>query len=125
MQILLDEVQKFETWNGLKVNRDKTCALIAGGRGDMTTQREGISCSGSDIRILECTEACRYLGLWSTANGDMSAMKERVRAKAQEAIDLMKHHPLTPKKKNGNCSVHQNWGRNVSILSSFGAVDVG
>ena len=24
-------------------------------------------------------------------------MKERVRTKTQEAIDLMKHHPLTPK----------------------------
>jgi hypothetical protein len=94
---LLDEVQKFETWSGLKVNRDKTCALIAGGRGDMATQREGLSYNGSAIRILERTKACRYLGLWSTANGDMSAMKERVRAKTQEAIDLMKHHPLTPK----------------------------
>ena len=27
----------------------------------------------------------------------MSAMKERVRNKTQEAIDLMEHHPLTPK----------------------------
>ena len=97
MQILLDEVQKFETWSGLKVNRDKTCALIAGGRCNLATPREGLSYNGSAIRILERTEACRYLGLWSTANGDMSVMKERVRAKTQEAIDLMKHHPLTRK----------------------------
>jgi hypothetical protein len=97
MQVLLDEVQKFEAWSGLKVNRDKTCALIAGVKSDTTQQRTGLSYNGSAIRILRCDEACRYLGLWSTANGDMSEMKERVRKKTQEAIDLMKHHPLTPK----------------------------
>jgi hypothetical protein len=97
MQVLLDELQKFEAWSGLKVNRDKTCALIAGVKGDTTQQRTGLSYNGSAIRILRCDEACRYLGLWSTANGDMSEMKERVRKKTQEAIDLMKHHPLTPK----------------------------
>ena len=97
MQVLLNEVQRFEEWSGLKVNRNKTCALIAGARGNIAKQQTGLSYNGSAIRILGCEEACRYLGLWSTANGDMSAMKERVRNKTQEAIDLMKHHPLTPK----------------------------
>ena len=97
MQVLLNEVQKFEEWSGLKVNRNKTCALITGARGNIAQQQTGLSYNGSAIRILGCDEACRYLGLWSTANGDMSAMKERVRNKTQEAIDLMKHHPLTPK----------------------------
>ena len=36
MQILLDKVQKFEAWSGLKDNHDKTCALIAGGRNGPT-----------------------------------------------------------------------------------------
>jgi len=97
MQILLNEVQKFEAWGGLKVNRDKTCALIAGARNNIVKQQMGLSYNGSAIRILGHEEVCRYLGLWSTANGDMSVMKERVRNKTQEAIDLIKHHPLTPK----------------------------
>ena len=101
MQALLDEVQKFEAWSGLKVNRDKTCALIAGVRNDMTQQQTGLSYNGSAIRILRCDEACRYLGLWSTANGDMSVMKERVRKKTQEAIDLIFETPPTDT-KNGN-----------------------
>jgi len=97
IQILLNEVQKFEAWNGLKVNRAKTCALIAGGQSDMAMQQEGFSYNGSAIRLLKRDEACRYLGLWSTANGNMTVMKERVRTKTQAAIDLMKHHPLIPK----------------------------
>ena len=97
MKILLNDVQKFETWSGLKVNLDKTCALIAGERNNIAKQQAGHSYNGSAIRILKREEACRYLGQWSTANGDMSVMKERVRNKTQEAIDLMKHHPLTPK----------------------------
>ena len=68
MQVLLDEVQKFEAWSGLKVNRDKTCALIAGVKNDTTQQQAGLSYNGSAIRTLRGDEACRYLGLWSTAH---------------------------------------------------------
>ena len=86
MQVLLDEVQKFEAWSGFKVNRDKTCALIAGVKNDTTQQQAGLSYNGSAIRTLRGDEACRYLGLWSTANGDMSEMKERVRKRLRRPL---------------------------------------
>ena len=60
-------------------------------------QTEGLRYNGAPIRTLKDGEACRYLGLWGTFNGDMIEMKDRVRSKTQEAIYLMKHHPLTPK----------------------------
>jgi hypothetical protein len=52
----------------------------------------------------------------------MSVTKERVRTKTQEAIDPMKHHPLTPKMA---IELFTSILRSVSILNSFGAVDVG
>ena len=42
-------------------------------------------------------DACRYLGYWGTANGDMRANKEVVKQKIIAARDLIKYHPLTPK----------------------------
>ena len=41
MQVLHNEIQKFEAWSGLKVNRDKTCMLIIGGDKHPTGQKEG------------------------------------------------------------------------------------
>jgi len=40
--------------------------------------------------------ACRYLGVWGTPAGDMSATKARIFKKTEEARDLLRHHPLTP-----------------------------
>ena len=57
MQILLNEVQKFEAWSSLKVNRDKTCALITGGWSNMAMQHERLSYNGSEIRVLKRDEA--------------------------------------------------------------------
>jgi hypothetical protein len=51
---------------------------------------------GKPIKDLKKTESCRYLGFWGTANGDMTVTKERVKEKARDARDMLKHHPLTP-----------------------------
>ena len=63
MQILLDEVKKFEAWNGLKVNRKKTCALITEKRNDTTLRHGRLFYNGSTIGVLKREEAFRYLGL--------------------------------------------------------------
>jgi len=41
-------------------------------------------------------DACRYLGHWSTGNGDMRATKEVVMQKIIAEGDLSKCHPPTP-----------------------------
>ena len=46
--------------------------------------------------MLDINDTCRYLGYWSTENGDMSATREVVRELARVARDLIKSHPLTP-----------------------------
>jgi len=51
---------------------------------------------GEILTTLDINDACRFLGYWDTGNGDMSATREVVCAKARVARDLIKSHPLTP-----------------------------
>jgi len=43
MQVLLDEIQKFEAWNGHSVKRVETCALIVKDVKHVTCRRNGMS----------------------------------------------------------------------------------
>jgi len=38
-----------------------------------------------------------HLGLWGTARGDVAETKRKVVEKTREALELMRHHPLTEK----------------------------
>jgi len=100
MQTLLDVVQEFTTWCGMKINVKKTFLLVI----DMDRKRRK-STLAPDLRInserfktLDINDACRYLDYWGTGNGDMSATREVVREKARVARDLIKSHPLTPER---------------------------
>ena len=59
-QALLEAIQEFELWIGLKVNRKKTCAMVVD------------------------------LGVWGTPTGDMSNTKERIFKRTEEARDLLR-----------------------------------
>ena len=95
-QALLDTIQEFESWSGLRVNHKKTCVMIIGQDTKKAYRDAGLVYQGRPIRTLSPTVACRYLGLWGTANGDMTETKERIFQKTREARDMLEHHPLTP-----------------------------
>jgi hypothetical protein len=96
-QALLEAIQEFELWSGLKVNRKKTCAMVV--ERQETGQRqmdETLVYMGQEVTFLAPSTACRYLGVWGTPTGDMSNTKERIFKRTEEARDLLRHHPLTP-----------------------------
>ena len=77
-QALLDTVQMFEEWSGLRVNQKKTCAMIIG-RADCPGQEyKPLSYQGHPITMLPSESPVRYLGLWGTAHGDMAETKRRI-----------------------------------------------
>jgi len=96
-QALLEAIQEFELWSGLKVNRKKTCAMIIERQGSGQCQtNETLTYMGQKVALLAPSVACRYLGVWGTPTGDMTATKTRIFKKTEEARDLLKRHPLTP-----------------------------
>ena len=50
---------------------------------------------GKTVRVASADEPIRYLGFWATADGDFAETKRRVVEKTKQAIDRIKHHPLT------------------------------
>jgi hypothetical protein len=96
-QALLEAIQEFELWSGLKVNRKKTCATVVERQGTGQCQTdETLVYMGREVAFLAPSMACRYLGVWGTPAADMSATKARIFKKTEEARDLLRHHPLTP-----------------------------
>jgi hypothetical protein len=96
-QALLEAIQEFELWSGLKVNRKKTCAMIIEQqRSGQCQTDETLIYMGQEVAFLAPQVAYRYLGVWGTPTGDMSTTKTRIFKKTEEARDLLKHHPLTP-----------------------------
>ena len=70
-QVLLDVIQEFEDWSGMKVNLSKTWVIdVDGGSGE--TDLPQLEFRGQPVKLLDPTESCRYLGYWATANGDMT-----------------------------------------------------
>jgi hypothetical protein len=78
-QALLNAIQEFELWRGLKVSRKKTCAMVIERLGAGQRQlRETLVYTGQEVTLLAPSMSCRYLGVWSTPTGDMSDTKERI-----------------------------------------------
>ena len=62
-QALLEAIQEFELWSGLKVNRKKTCAMVVERRGTGQRQMdETLVYMGQEVSFLAPSTACRYLG---------------------------------------------------------------
>jgi hypothetical protein len=90
-------IQEFELWSWLKVNRKKTCAMVVDQQGTGQCQTdETLVYMGQEVAFLAPSMSCRYLGVWVTPAGDMSATKARIFKKTEETRDLLRHHPLTP-----------------------------
>jgi hypothetical protein len=99
-QSLLEAIQEFELWCGLKVNRNSTtmaCAMVVERLGAGQHQMsETLVYMGQEVTFLAPSASCRYFGVWGTPTGDMSDTKERFLKRTEEARDLLRHHPLTP-----------------------------
>jgi hypothetical protein len=96
-QALLEAIQEFELWSGLRVNRKKTSAMVIDWQGSGQCQTdETLIYMGQEVVFLAPSTTCRYLGVWGTPTGDMSATKTRIFKKTEDARDLLRHHPLTP-----------------------------
>jgi len=98
MQTLPDVVQDFTTWCGMEINVKNTVLLVIDKN---RQQRESmpapdLKIHGEILTTLDINDACRFLGYWESGNGDVSATREVVCAKARVARDLIKSHPLTP-----------------------------
>jgi len=98
MQTLPDVVQDFTTWCGMEINVKNTVLLVID---KDRQQRESmpapdLKIHGEILTTLDINDACRFLGYWESGNGDVSATREVVCAKARVARDLIKSHPLTP-----------------------------
>ena len=64
-QALLEAIQEFELWSGLKVNRKKTCVMVVERRGKSQRQMdETLLYMGQEVTFLAPSTACRYLGVW-------------------------------------------------------------
>ena len=71
-QALLEAIQEFELWSGLKVNMKKTCAMVIERQGSGQCQTdETLIYMGQEVAFLAPSMACRYLGVWGTPTGDM------------------------------------------------------
>ena len=96
MQKLIDAVRKFQEWSGMKINLNKTFEL---GFDDTKGQEwlpEPVSFGTDKIKVLQPTEAVRYLGVWGNARGDKSATKTLILSRLEEARDLVLGNPLPP-----------------------------
>ena len=61
-QALLNAIQEFELWCGLKVNRKKTCAMVIERLGAGQRQlRETLVYMGQEVTFLAPAMSCRYL----------------------------------------------------------------
>jgi len=85
---LLDVVQEFATWCGMKINVKKTFLLVIdkGRRRRESMPAPDLRIIGKRLKTLDIKNACRYLsnlGYWGTGNGDMSATRQVVREKSE------------------------------------------
>jgi len=72
-QALLEAIQEFELWCGLKVNRNSTtmaCAMVVERLGAGQHQMsETLVYMGQEVTFLVPSTSCRYLGVWDTHRG--------------------------------------------------------
>jgi hypothetical protein len=64
-QAILEAIQEFELWCGLKVNRKKTGAMVVELLGTGQQQMgETLVYMGQEVTFLATSAPCRYLGVW-------------------------------------------------------------
>ena len=77
-QALLDKIQMFEEWSGLRVNQKKTSAMIISRADRQGQDSMPPSYQGHPITTLAATTTARYPGSWGTAWGDKGDEESRI-----------------------------------------------
>ena len=92
MQSLMDVIQKFEEWSGMTVNTLKTNQMTVDGVQDNRTTVEDITHNGETLLIVPESEPVRYLGFWTTPNGNMQAVKDLVYERTLDVKETIRDH---------------------------------
>ena len=125
MQKLLNVVQEFTAWCGMRINVKKTYLLVIDNDKKRREQEPAplLTINGETLQAMNLDDACRYLGYWGTGNGDIRATKEVVRQKIIVARNLIKSHPLTSELQR-NWSLAKVWGSSASQRHSLSGLKV-
>ena len=101
MQHLMNTIDQFQNWSGIKVNMKKTSIMEVDGDTRRRKTPITVTYNGNLVRTTEENEAVRYLGFYVTANGNMVESIQRVFQKTQEATEIIQGHRLEHKEALG------------------------
>ena len=86
MQKLLEQVEKFEDWSGIKLNPKKTEVMYVGPKQKEPRQEEQLWYNVGALKINSEDEIYRLLGYYATADGDFTETKQKVMARTRQEI---------------------------------------
>jgi hypothetical protein len=94
-QALLEAIQEFELWSGLKVNRKKTCAMVVE-RNRTAPDGRNIGVHGARGDLLGTLDGVQIPGGMGNTNRRYVKHERfsRIFKRTEEAQDLLRHHPL-------------------------------
>jgi hypothetical protein len=72
----MNSVQEFETWSVIQVNTTKTKLMTVEGITVNRTDVVKITYKDEPLTITPESETVRYLGFWSTPNGNMKSVMD-------------------------------------------------
>ena len=101
MQHLMNTIDKFQNWSGIKVNMKKTSIMAVDGDTRRRKTPITVTYNGNLVRTTEENETVLYLGFYTTANGNMVESIQRVFQKTQEATEIIQGHRLEHKEALG------------------------
>ena len=96
MQKLMEVLEEFECWSGIRLNLKKTICARVGAKAKANLPRLQLTYQGKPIREAAATEPIRYLGFWATMDLNYAEAKRRVISSTDQAIEMVMHHPFTP-----------------------------
>jgi hypothetical protein len=97
MQCLINTVQEFEAWSGIPVNTTKTKLMVVDGIVENRTVPVRVAYKDIPLDITPETETVRYLGFWTTPNGNMQTAMQLVMDRTLRVKETIQGHPLGPK----------------------------
>ena len=90
MQQLMNNVQEFETWSGIRVNTTKTNLMTVDGITDNGTDEIRVTYKDEPLTITPESETVRYLGFCATPNGNMQSRMDLVFERTLKAKERKK-----------------------------------
>ena len=111
MQRLLNTVESFSLWSGVKVNLRKSEISGYDFRNEQAIWVGDLTLGAGCMTYLKPTEAFKYLGIRLSITGDMSAEKEHIKKETVKLIKAMKGHQYSPSQ--------MHWVVQVAVIPVF------